>query len=110
MTDGLNAGMAESVGRLDEHGGGGDEPGSGFHPAFVESVGGLVEVIVPVQERNPATRIDETPVIIHGQLVSAIRTGSGRAPLQGRGYGYLRQVTRCRKRDPCRALPGRAVL
>ena len=52
---------AESIGCLDEYGGGGDETGSGFHPVFIKSIGRFMEVVVSVQQRDPATRIDETP-------------------------------------------------
>ncbi|CVK33992.1 MULTISPECIES: type II toxin-antitoxin system HicA family toxin [Methanoculleus] len=99
----------------------GEELGRGILRAIIRQAGltreevmegfsGFMKVIVPVQECDPASRIDKTPVITREQPVSAIRRDSGRAPLQGRGYGCLRQATRSRRRDPCRALPGRGVL
>jgi hypothetical protein len=45
-----------------------------------------MKTILPVQQSDPANRINKTNIILHGLLVSAVHTGNGRALLQDQGY------------------------
>ena len=51
-------------------------------PAEVEGVGGCVEIVTLVEQCNPASGINKTPITVHEYPVLVIRTGSDHAPLQ----------------------------